>query len=91
MEEMIKNLGNEPSLGLFFIQKHAHVAMPNLVSLKDKVVDANREIVFNTEDLEDSIISVRSMSELGIPITDRMVKDIAASLSVISTSYPRRG
>lgn len=91
MEEMIKNLGNEPSVGLFFVQKHAQASMPNLINLKNKVIDTSREIVFNTEDLEDSILSVRSMSELGIPIADSMIKDIATSLSIISTSYPRRG
>lgn len=34
VEEMIKYLANEPSLGLFFVQQHAQNAMPNALNLK---------------------------------------------------------
>uniref|UniRef100_A0A1D1YHW2 Protein MEF2BNB n=1 Tax=Anthurium amnicola TaxID=1678845 RepID=A0A1D1YHW2_9ARAE len=91
VEEMIKYLANEPSVGLFFVQQHAQNAMPNVLNLTDKIVEKTHEMILHTEDLEDSICAVRSMTECGLPIVDEMVKDINKSLQFMSTSQPRRG
>ncbi|KAG6531901.1 hypothetical protein ZIOFF_005736 [Zingiber officinale] len=34
VDEMIKFLANEPSMGFFFVQKHAHASMPYLLDVK---------------------------------------------------------
>ncbi|KAJ8759100.1 hypothetical protein K2173_004106 [Erythroxylum novogranatense] len=89
--EMIKYVANEPSVGLFYVQQHAHNAIPNVVGLKNKVVEKSQETNLHTEDLEDSIIMVRSMKECGFTIADDMIKDVRRSLEIMSTKQPRRG
>ncbi|KAK6933421.1 BLOC-1-related complex subunit 8 [Dillenia turbinata] len=91
LAEMIKYVANEPSVGLFYVQQHTQNAVPNLVSLKKSVAEKSRETVLHTEDSEDSITMVRSMKECGFPIADVMIKDIKASLAVMSTKQPQQG
>ncbi|OVA09406.1 Uncharacterized protein family UPF0402 [Macleaya cordata] len=89
--DMLKYLANEPSVGLYYVQQHTQNAVPNLLHLNDKVVDRSHETTLHTEDLEDSIIMVRSMKQCGLSIADEMVKEINKSLMIMSTSQPRRG
>ncbi|XP_042472332.1 uncharacterized protein LOC122054990 [Zingiber officinale] len=91
VDEMIKFLANEPSMGFFFVQKHAHASMPYLLDVKDKVDGKIREVTLHTEDLKDSVCSVESIKEFGIPIVEEMIKDINKSLLILSTSQPKRG
>uniref|UniRef100_A0A5B7BTI0 MEF2BNB-like protein n=1 Tax=Davidia involucrata TaxID=16924 RepID=A0A5B7BTI0_DAVIN len=89
--EMIKFVANEPSVGLFYVQQHAQNAVPNLINLKNNVVEKSREMTLHTQDLEESITMVRSMKECGFPIADDMIKDIRKSLAIMSTKQPKRG
>lgn len=89
--DMIKYLANEPSVGLFFIQHHCQSAAPNLLALKDKIVEKSNEMALQTEDLEDSIAMVESMNECGFSIADDMNKDIKRSILIMSRSQPKRG
>ncbi|CAA7392044.1 unnamed protein product [Spirodela intermedia] len=91
VEDMIRYLANEPSLGLFYVQQHAQNAMPNVLDLNDKILEKTHNTMLQTEDLEDSICCVKSMSECGFHIVDEMVKDINKSLHIMSTSRPRKG
>lgn len=91
VDEMITYLANEPSVGLFFVQQHAQASMPYLLSVKDKVVEKVHDVTLHTEDTEDSIDVVRSMTQCGLPIADDMIKDINRSLLVMSTSQPKKG
>ncbi|KAJ3679623.1 hypothetical protein LUZ60_017634 [Juncus effusus] len=91
VDEMIKNLANEPSVGLYFVQQHAQSSMPNLLSVQEKVSEKVREVTLHTEDIEDSICVVKSMEEFGLPIADEMIKDINKSLLIINSSQPKRG
>ncbi|KAF3325080.1 hypothetical protein FCM35_KLT11237 [Carex littledalei] len=91
VDEMIKCLANEPSVGLYFMQQHAQASMPNLLSVKEKLAEEVHEVTFHTEDIEDSICVVRSMAEFGLPIADDMIKDINQSLLIMSSSQPKRG
>ncbi|WOL19266.1 hypothetical protein Cni_G28064 [Canna indica] len=91
VDEMIEFLANEPSEGLFFVQEHAKNSMPYLLDVKDKVSEEIHEVILHTEDIEDSVCSVRSMKEYGIPIADEMIKDINRSLKIMSVSQPKRG
>ncbi|KAK6156337.1 hypothetical protein DH2020_010585 [Rehmannia glutinosa] len=91
LADMIKFVANEPSVGLFYIQQHTHNATPNLLNLKNNVVEKSHETTLHTEDLEDSIVMLRSMKECGFPIADEMIKDIKKSLSIVSTKQPKRG
>ncbi|KAF3434021.1 hypothetical protein FNV43_RR25124 [Rhamnella rubrinervis] len=91
LAEMIKYVANEPSVGLFYIQQHTQNAVPNLVTLRNNVVDKSRETTLHAEDSEDSITMVRSMKECGFPIADEMIRDIKKSLLVMSKKQPRKG
>lgn len=90
LAEMIKYIANEPSVGLFYVQQHTQNAVPNLITLKNNVVEKSRETTLHTEDLEDSITMVSSMKKCGFPIADEMIRDIKKSLVIISTQ-PKRG
>lgn len=89
--EMIKYIANEPSTGLFYIQQHTKSAVPNVINLKNSVVNKSHETTLHTEDSEDSIVMLRSMKECGFPIADEMIRDITKSLAIMSTKQPRRG
>ncbi|CAL5439235.1 unnamed protein product [Camellia sinensis] len=91
LAEMIKYVANEPLVGLFYVQQHTQNAVPNLINLKNNVMEKSRELTLHTEDLEDSITMVRSMKDCGFPIADEMIGDIKKSLAIISTKQPKRG
>ncbi|KAM0945594.1 hypothetical protein DsansV1_C10g0104361 [Dioscorea sansibarensis] len=91
VDEMIKYLANEPSVGLFFVQQHAQTSMPYLLGVKDKVMEKIHEVTLHTEDIEDSIHVVNSMSECGLSIANDMIQDINRSLLIMSKSQPKRG
>jgi hypothetical protein len=84
-------VANEPSVGLFYIQQHTQNAVPNVIRLKNNVVEKSRETNLRTEDLEDSITVVKSMKECGFPVADEMIRDIRTSLAILSAKQPRRG
>lgn len=91
LADMIKYVANEPSVGLFYVQQHTQNAVPNLINLKNNVMDKSRELTLHTEDLEDSVTMVRSMKDCGFPIADEMIGDIKKSLAIMSTKQPKRG
>uniref|UniRef100_A0A7N0V3S1 MEF2BNB-like protein n=1 Tax=Kalanchoe fedtschenkoi TaxID=63787 RepID=A0A7N0V3S1_KALFE len=89
--EMIKYLANEPSVGLFYVQQHTQNAVPNIIKLKNKTSEKAHETALHTEDLEDSIVMVRSMKECGSHIIQGMMGDINKTLAIMSVKEPRRG
>ncbi|PKU69669.1 uncharacterized protein LOC110094125 [Dendrobium catenatum] len=91
VDDMIKYLANEPSMGLYFVQQHAQSSMPYLLDVKDKVMEKIHEVTLQTEDVEDSIDVVQSMTEIGYPLVEEMIKDIKTSLLIISKCQPKRG
>ncbi|KAF2318484.1 hypothetical protein P3X46_025353 [Hevea brasiliensis] len=91
MAEMIKYVANEPSVGLFYVQQHTQNAVPNVINLKNNIIEKSHETNLHTEDLEDSITVVRSMKDCGFLIADEMVRDIRTSLATMSAKQPRRG
>lgn len=58
---------------------------------QDKVMEKIHEVTLHTEDIEDSIHVVNSMSECGLSIANDMIQDINRSLLIMSTSQPKRG
>ncbi|KAJ1406373.1 BLOC-1-related complex subunit 8 [Sesbania bispinosa] len=91
MAEMIKYVANEPSVGLFFIQHHAQNAVPNVIKVKENLVEKFHETTLHREDLEDSITMVQTMKECGFPIADEMIREIKKSLVTMTTKQPKRG
>ncbi|CAK7325411.1 unnamed protein product [Dovyalis caffra] len=91
LAEMIKYVANEPAVGLFYVQQHTQNAVPNVIRLKNNVVEKSRETNLHTEDLEDSITMMKSMKECGFPVADEMIRDIRKSLATMSTKQARRG
>ncbi|XP_020598150.1 uncharacterized protein LOC110037784 isoform X2 [Phalaenopsis equestris] len=91
VDDMIKYLANEPSAGLYFVQQHAQASMPRLLDIRDKVLERIHEVNLHTEDIEDSIDAVRSMTEIGYPLAEEMIKDIKTSLLIISKCQRKKG
>lgn len=91
LADMIKYVANEPSVGLFYVQKHIQNSTPNLVNLKNNVVEKSHETVLHTEDSDDSIAMMRSMKECGFPIAEEMIGEIKKSLSIMTNKQPRKG
>ncbi|KAK8934725.1 hypothetical protein KSP39_PZI014902 [Platanthera zijinensis] len=91
VDDMIKYLANEPSVGLYFVQQHAQTSMPYLLDVKEKVVEKIHDVSLHIEDIEDSIDVVRSMTEFGYPLAEEMIKDINTSLLIVSKCQPKRG
>lgn len=91
LAEMIKYVANEPSVGLYYVQQHTQNAVPNVITLKNNLVEKSHETNLHTEDLEDSISMVQSMKEFGSAIADEMIKDIRESLTLLSAKKTRKG
>ncbi|GAA0149098.1 hypothetical protein LIER_08362 [Lithospermum erythrorhizon] len=91
MADMIKFVANEPSVGLFYIQQHAHSAGPNIINLGKRITEKSHEITWHTEDSDDSITTIRSMKECGFPIADEMISDIRNTLGIVSSKQPKQG
>ncbi|XP_028119525.1 uncharacterized protein LOC114317035 [Camellia sinensis] len=87
LAEMIKYVANEPSVGLFYVQQHTQNAVPNLINLKNNVMEKSWGLTLHTKDLEDSIAMVRSMKDCGFPIADEMIGDIKKSLAIMGNRY----
>lgn len=91
ISEMIKQVANEPSVGLFYVQQHIHNAVPILHEIKAKVVDTTQEEFICTEDMKDAIRSVKSMKGCGPPIIEQMIKKLNSSISLMSSMQQLRG
>lgn len=91
ISEMIKQVANEPSVGLFYVQQHIHNAVPILHEIKVKVVDTTQEEFICTEDMKDAIRSVKSMKGCGPPIIEQMIKKLNSSISLMSSMQQLRG
>ncbi|CAO2835109.1 unnamed protein product [Amaranthus hypochondriacus] len=89
--DMIKYVANEPSVGLYYIQQHAQNAVPNVIRHKNNISEKSHEVSLHTEDLEDSINMTKTMKQCGSPVIDEMIRDIKASLTIMSTKQPVRG
>ncbi|XP_021758300.1 uncharacterized protein LOC110723264 [Chenopodium quinoa] len=89
--DMIKYVANEPSVGLYYIQQHAQSAVPNIIRLKNNILEKSHEVSLHTEDLEDSVAMTRTMKKCGSPVIDAMIRDIKTSLTIMSTKQPVRG
>lgn len=44
--DMVKDVANEPSVGLYFVQQHVHKAVPGLLSLKVSVTDSSSNFIY---------------------------------------------
>ncbi|KAH9317461.1 hypothetical protein KI387_019230, partial [Taxus chinensis] len=90
LTEAIRHVANEPSLGLFFVQQHAHNSAPRLASVKNKLVDTCQEAFSCSEDMEDALNSVESLKGCGPSIIDRMIKNLDSSVSIMASLHQHR-
>jgi hypothetical protein len=44
--DMVKDVANEPSVGLYFVQQHVHKAVPGLLSLKVSVTNSSSNFIY---------------------------------------------
>ncbi|CAM6087708.1 unnamed protein product [Calypogeia fissa] len=90
LTEMMKQLANEPSVGLYFVQQHVHKAVPGMVSLKTQMVDTTLEVEYVTQDVKDALNSVKSMKEVGPAVIERMIKTMDSSQPLLASLRPAK-
>ncbi|KAL3688227.1 hypothetical protein R1sor_014536 [Riccia sorocarpa] len=78
--EMMQQLANEPSVGLYFVQQHVHKAVPAMVQLKTQIVDATQKAEYVTQDVKEARNAVRTIKECGPPVIERMIKTLDGTL-----------
>eukprot|EP00850_Spirogloea_muscicola_P008822 SM000048S16534 [mRNA] locus=s48:188593:190237:- [translate_table: standard] len=76
LADILKQLANEPSVGLYYVQQHALKATPAVVALRDTVRETTAEAVYATEDVRAAATSVRTMKGVGPPAIDAMLARI---------------
>eukprot|EP00850_Spirogloea_muscicola_P009012 SM000049S16783 [mRNA] locus=s49:606185:607763:- [translate_table: standard] len=76
LADILKQLANEPSVGLYYVQQHALKATPAVVALRDTVRGTTAEAVYATEDVRAAATSVRTMKGVGPPTIDAMLARI---------------
>ncbi|KAJ7299628.1 hypothetical protein O6H91_Y190000 [Diphasiastrum complanatum] len=81
LTEVIKQIANEPSLGLYFVQQHVHKVVPVVVSLKVQLVEETQEVVLSTEDAKDALTAVSTMKELGPSVIGKMRTILNSTIS----------
>lgn len=85
--DMVKDVANEPSVGLYFVQQHVHKAVPGLLALKSQIVEEVQEVMLYTEDVRDALTSVKTMKEVGPPVFSKMIATLNASLQLLPTLH----
>lgn len=85
--DMVKEVANEPSVGLYFVQQHVHKAVPGLLALKSHVIEGTEEAILYTQDVNDALASVKVMNEVGPPVFSKMISTLNASLQLLPTLY----
>jgi hypothetical protein len=80
---MVKEVANEPSVGLYFVQQHVHKAVPGLLALKSHVQEGTEEAILYTQDVNDALASVKVMNEVGPPVFAKMISTFNASLQLL--------
>lgn len=85
--DMVKEVANEPSVGLYFVQQHVHKAVPGLLALKGQVAEGTNEAILYTEDVKDALTAVKVMKEVGPPVFSKMISTLNASLQLLPTLY----
>lgn len=81
--DMVKEVANEPSVGLYFVQQHVHKAVPGLLALKSHVQEGSEEAILYTQDVNDALASVKVMNEVGPPVFAKMISTLNASLQLL--------
>ncbi|KAF6137146.1 hypothetical protein GIB67_030910 [Kingdonia uniflora] len=87
--KMIKYVANESSVGLYFVQQHTHNALPNLLHLKEKIVDASAHTLTDTQGSDDDITMLKSIKQYALSVVHHMIQDINNSLNIMSASHPQ--
>eukprot|EP00850_Spirogloea_muscicola_P012426 SM000080S22941 [mRNA] locus=s80:256440:257989:- [translate_table: standard] len=73
LADILKQLANKPSVGLYYVQQHALKATPAVVALRDTVQETTAEAVYATEDVRAAATSVRTMKGVGPPAINAML------------------
>ncbi|CAM6016751.1 unnamed protein product [Sphagnum balticum] len=91
VSELVQQVANEPSVGLYFVQQHVHKAVPGLLSIKNKLAEDTQEALLYTEDAKDALTAIKTMKECGPPAVNSMISMLTASISLLpSLRHPKR-
>jgi hypothetical protein len=90
VSELVQQVANEPSVGLYFVQQHVHKAVPGLLSIKNKLAEDTQEALLYTEDARDALTAIKTMKEYGPPAVNSMISMLTASISLLpSLRHPK--
>ncbi|CAK9262646.1 unnamed protein product [Sphagnum jensenii] len=91
VSELVQQVANEPSVGLYFVQQHVHKAVPGLLSVKNKLAEDTQEALLYTENAKDALTAIKTMKECGPPAVNSMISMLTASISLLpSLRHPKR-
>mmetsp|Transcript_7684 Transcript_7684/g.13223 ORF Transcript_7684/g.13223 Transcript_7684/m.13223 type:complete len:124 (+) Transcript_7684:333-704(+) len=86
----IKRIANQPSLGLYYIQKHVRKAYPQLLGTKKRVEEANIAIDKRRLDAEESRVATCTMNTHGTEAISRMQDSMARAMDALSHIQEQR-
>lgn len=52
-----------------------------------QLVEGTQEALFYTEDVRDALASVKTMKEIGLPVVNKMIASLNASLQLLPTLH----
>ena len=62
--DYLREIANEPSLGLYFVQEHVSGSVPALMEIKGKFKNATKETKMEIHSLNNSIYSTKHFSQV---------------------------
>eukprot|EP00249_Psilotum_nudum_P005882 c19302_g1_i2 orf=573-1784(+) len=91
LTETIKQVANEPSIGLYFVQQHVHKAVPALLVLKTEVLDMTADAELCAANAKDALNTIKTMKDCGPPLIHQMINTINSASSLMPTLHQSRG
>lgn len=91
MTETLKQVVNEPSVGLYFVQEHVHKAVPTVLGLNAQLEEMTGDAELATADAKDCLSSLQTMKECGPPVIEHMIKVLNSASNTIPVRRSMRG
>ncbi|GBG80023.1 hypothetical protein CBR_g30284 [Chara braunii] len=89
--DVLKQVANEPSVGLYFVQQHVQKAVPQLCNLKKDIKELSYSASYLTDDLMTATSTVRVMKSCGLPVLDHITKTLDTTSTCLAALRSSRG
>ena len=86
--DYLREIANEPSLGLYFVQEHVSGSVPALMEIKGKFKDATKETKMEIHSLNNSIYSTKHFSQVVPAQRTALLQEIRARPALASSLSP---